>query len=118
MHLLKINNLFIWSTLKISLIIKDIAMILNFFLCTNLQNLVLILFAKTVEWPLIFFYVFNNVSVQSNEILCLDLLKDNNTIKCSRLKHEKAKTLQGLEEQPSRGRIHMAVGWSPQFLIG
>ena len=87
MHLLKINNLFIWSTLKISLIIKDIAMILNFFLCTNLQNLVLILFAKTVEWPLIFFYVFNNVSVQSNEILCLNLFRDNGTIKC-RLKHE------------------------------
>ena len=88
------------------------------FLYANLQNLISPAFAETVEWPLIFFYLFNNVSVQSNEILCLDLLRDNDTIKCSGLKHEKAKTLQGLEEQPSRERIHIAVGWSPQFFTG
>ena len=80
------------------------------FLYTNLQNLISPPFAETIEWPLIFFYVFNNASVQSNEILCLDLLRNKNTIKCSRLKHEKAKTLQGLEEQPSRECIHIAVG--------
>lgn len=37
--------------------------------------------AEAVEWSLIFFYVLNNVSVQPNEILCLDFLRDNNTKK-------------------------------------
>lgn len=34
-----------------------------------------------------YYFVFNNVSVQSSEILWLNLFRDNGTIKC-RLKHE------------------------------